>query len=166
MKVYCLVEFKNQFEKLKKNNSYKDLEKDIISNFFGKNTKDFFGNGARLNGTNDAPFIKKRIAGSSGWRFYYLLLIKDDRIYLMYLHPKTGSDGASTTTKEYEKSLYNEVLSCIKSNDLYTVTVSGNKLKFKHNLIKDADKKNMEELVEPIEAAIEQDKEPPVNRLK
>jgi hypothetical protein len=58
MEIYCLEDFKSEFLKLKKNNSYRDLEKLIITSFFGKKSTDFFRIGTRLNGTNEAPFIR------------------------------------------------------------------------------------------------------------
>ena len=36
MKVFCLTQFKTEFEKLLKSNSYKDLEKQIIDFFLAK----------------------------------------------------------------------------------------------------------------------------------
>lgn len=131
MKVFCLTEFKTEFEKLLKSNSYKDLEKQIIDFFFGKTPAEFFGSGRRLNGTNDIPFIKMRLEGRSGYRFYYLLIIKNDELYLMFLHPKTGPNRAENITKDFKKTIYNSVLTAIKNNDLFEVSVDKNKLLFK-----------------------------------
>lgn len=151
MEIYCLKEFKSHFEKLKKNNSYQRIEKEIIENFFGKKPSDFFKMGAKITGTPDIPFIKKRISGSGGWRFYYLLIIKGGKIYLMYLHPKTGTMGFENIGVNFEKQLYEEVLASIKSNDLYKVSVIEGVLVFKHNLIEKEDLKIMNKLVHPIE---------------
>lgn len=139
MNVYCLSEFKSQYEKLKKNNSYRDLEGEIISTFFNKNPVDFFLNGAKITGPHDMPFIKKRIKGRGGWRFYYLLFVKDGNLYLMFLHPKRGSEGAENVNDDFEKLIYKDVLNCIKSNDLFTVTVSEKSLVFEHNLLTSKD---------------------------
>ncbi len=150
MEIYCLQEFKTQFDKLKKKGSYKGIESEIIDNFFGKNPLDFFKNGAKITGTNDIPFIKKRVTGRGGWRFYYLLMVKKEKLYLMYLHPKRGSEGAENITDEFEKQIYTEVLSSIKSDDLYTVTNVNGKLQFKHHLLEKEDVAKMAELVKPI----------------
>jgi len=131
MKVFCLTEFKDEFEKLLKSNSYKDLEKQIIDFFFGKKPDEFFGTGRRLNGTNEIPFIKMRLEGRSGYRFYYLLIIKNDELYLMFLHPKTGPNKADNITKDFKKIIYNAVLIAIKDNNLFEVSVSNSKLQFK-----------------------------------
>jgi hypothetical protein len=74
MNIYCLQDFKSQFEKLKKNKSYRDLQPEIIKTFFSNNSSEFFKNGIQLNDDPFMPFIKKRIAGRGGWRFYYLVL--------------------------------------------------------------------------------------------
>lgn len=40
MIIFCLDEFKNQFEKLIRNNSYSSIEIDIIEYFFNKNIQE------------------------------------------------------------------------------------------------------------------------------
>lgn len=42
MIIFCLDEFKNQFEKLIRNNSYSSIEIDIIEYFFNKNIQELF----------------------------------------------------------------------------------------------------------------------------
>lgn len=72
-----------------------------------------------------------RLEGRSGYRFYYLLIIKNDELYLMFLHPKTGPNRAENITKDFKKTIYNSVLTAIKNNDLFEVSVDKNKLLFK-----------------------------------
>jgi hypothetical protein len=130
MKIFCLEDFKVQFEKLKKKNSYSSIEDDIIEYFFDKEIHQL-SSGTRLNNSDDAPYIKKRLNGSGGFRIYFLLLIKDENIYLMFLHPKTGSLGYENITDDSKALLYKKVLECIKTNNLYDVSVEKNKLVFK-----------------------------------
>lgn len=87
MTILCLEDFKVQFEKLKKNNSYMSIEKDIIEYFFNKDIQ-LLASGTRLNNSDDTPYIKKRLNGSGGFRTYFLLVIKNEKVYLMFLHPK------------------------------------------------------------------------------
>lgn len=131
MTVYCLEDFKVQFDKLKRKNSYKSLEKDILNYFFanGKEITAFL-EGTRLNGSSEIPYIKKRLRGSGGWRFYYLIVIKNESLYLMFFHPKTGSDGAENIADDFKASIYKKVLNCIKSNNLYEVKKDQEKLIF------------------------------------
>ena len=90
---------------MKSKRSYKSIEGDLVAYFGGKTVKEL-ASGVRLNHSIDAPFIKKRIGGRGGFRFYFLLLIKGDCLYLMYVHPKSGSMGASNITDASKASLY------------------------------------------------------------
>jgi hypothetical protein len=130
MKIFCLEEFKAQFEKLISKRSYRNLEGEIINYFFGKDVSALM-NGTRLNNSNETPYIKKRLNGSGGYRTYYLLVIKDDSLYLMFVHPKTGSLGASNITDESKSALYKIVLEAIRDNNLYEMEVKSGKLNFK-----------------------------------
>ncbi len=130
MTIHCIEDFKVQFEKLKKNNSYSSIEKDIIEYFFGKVMQQL-ASGTRLNNSDDTPYIKKRLNGSAGFRVYFLLLIKDEKVYLMFLHPKTGSLGFENITDESKALLYKNVLVCIKTNNLFDLNVENDKIVFK-----------------------------------
>jgi len=132
MTIFCLEDFKAQFEKLKKKNSYAAIEGDIINYFFDKEITQLIS-GTRLNNSHDIPYIKKRLNGSGGFRVYFLLVIKDGKIYLMFLHPKTGSLGYENITDDSKARLYKKVLESIKTNNLYNVTGNKNKLIFKKN---------------------------------
>ena len=129
MKIFCIEDFKIGFEKLKKNNSYSSIEKDIIEYFFNKDIQELIS-GTRLNNSDTTPYIKKRLKGRGGFRVYFLVIIKEETLYLMYLHPKTGSSGYENITDESKAFLYKKVLDCIKNNNLFMVTVENNKLVF------------------------------------
>lgn len=131
MTIFCLEEFKVEFEKLMRKNSYQTLEQDLITYFFNKSKTELLS-GTRLNNSEDTPYIKKRLNGSGGFRCYFLLIIKDDCLYLMFVHPKTGSLGYDNITDESKAALYKKILACIKSNNLYKVELNngGGKLVF------------------------------------
>jgi hypothetical protein len=129
MIILCLDEFKNEFEKLIRNNSYSSIEIDIIEYFFNKNIQEL-SSGIRLNNSDTIPFIKKRIKGRGGYRFYFLLIIKDEKLYLLFVHPKSGSLGFENIADELKTLLYKKVLECIKSDNLFSVTVNKEKLIF------------------------------------
>jgi hypothetical protein len=129
MIILCLDEFKNEFEKLIRNNSYSSIEIDIIEYFFNKNIQEL-SSGIRLNNSDTIPFIKKRIKGRGGYRFYFLLIIKDEKLYLLFVHPKSGSLGFENIADELKTALYKQVLECIKSDNLFAVTVNKEKLIF------------------------------------
>lgn len=105
MNIFCLEEFKIAFEKMKSKKSYKSIEKDIIDYFFDKSVEEL-SSGTRLNNNNEIPYIKKRLNGSGGFRVYFLLIIKDEKLYLMFIHPKTGTLGSENITDESKADLY------------------------------------------------------------
>ena len=126
MNIFCLSEFKVEFEKLKSKNSYNSIEQDIIDYFFGNSVQDLC-TGTRLNNSSTTPYIKKRINGRGGFRFYFLIIIKDENVFLMFVHPKTGSLGYENITDESKAYLYKKVLNCIKTNDLFELTLNSDK---------------------------------------
>ena len=128
MVIYCLEDFKVEFEKLISKNSYKSLQKEIINYFFDKTVQDL-ASGTRLNGDSETPYIKKRLKGSGGFRCYFLLVLKNEDLYLMFVHPKTGSMGSSNINDESKAYLYKKVLDCIKSDDLYVLSLDDSKKK-------------------------------------
>lgn len=132
MDLYCIEDFKIEFEKLKSKKSYSTIEQDIFEYFFEKSSEDI-ASGVRLNHSIDAPYIKKRLRGRGGFRIYFLLLIKDNSVYLMFIHPKTGSLGSDNITDESKAYLYKKVLDSIGSNELYKLTLykKGMKIIFK-----------------------------------
>jgi hypothetical protein len=118
MQIFCIDEFKAEFEKLISKKQYSSLEKEIIDYFFNKNTDELLS-GTRLNNSNETPYIKKRLRGKGGFRLYFLVIVKNENLYLMFVHPKTGPFGASNITDESKALLYKQVLTAIKNNYLY-----------------------------------------------
>ena len=132
MNIFCLAEFKVEFEKLKSKNSYSSIESDMIDYFFNKTVEEL-STGTRLNNSSTTPYIKKRINGRGGFRFYFLLIIKDENLFLMFVHPKAGSLGNENITDESKAYLYKKVLECIKANELFELTLDlhGNHIIFR-----------------------------------
>jgi len=128
MKIYCLDDFKVEFEKLISKKPYRSLQKEIINYFFGKNVQEL-SSGTRLNGNSTNPYIKKRLKGSGGFRSYFLLILKNEDLYLMFVHPKTGPMGSSNIDDESKAYLYKKVFNCIKSDDLYVLSLDNSKKK-------------------------------------
>ena len=122
MEIFCLEDFKIEFEKLTSKRSYKILQQEIINYFFNKTVEELCS-GTRLNNSDETPYIKKRLGGRGGYRAYFLLIVKDERLYLMFVHPKTGSMGSDNINDESKAYLYKKVLNCIITRDLYRVEV-------------------------------------------
>jgi hypothetical protein len=135
MAIFCIEEFKAEYDKLNKNNSYSTLEKDLIDYFFDKPIEQLLS-GSRLNGSNENPYIKKRLKGSGGYRFYFLVIVKDNNLYLLFVHPKTGSLGFDNVTDESKAYLYKTVLDAIKNKKYYRLEVVDEKISFiKHTIV-------------------------------
>ena len=128
MELYCLEDFKVEFEKLKSKKSYRTIEQEIINYFFYK-TAEQLRSGIRLNHSVEFPYIKKRLGGRGGFRVYFLLMIKNNSVYLMFVHPKTGSQGSDNITDESKAYLYKKVLECIQSKCLYKLFLYESKKK-------------------------------------
>lgn len=126
MEFYCLEDFKVEFVKLKSKKSYRTIEQETINYFFYKPVEQF-RSGTRLNHSVEVPYIKKRLGGRGGFRVYFLLVIKKESIYLMFVHPKTGSQGSDNITDESKAYLYKKVLECIQSEDLYELSLDESK---------------------------------------
>ncbi len=123
MEIYCIEDFKIEFEKLISKKSYSSLNQDIIDYFFGKSFQELCS-GTRLNNSDDIPYIKKRLNGRGGFRVYFLLIMKDENLYLLFVHPKTGSMGSENINDESKAYLYKKILNCIKTGDLYKVEIN------------------------------------------
>ncbi len=126
MKIFCLEDFKVEFEKLSSKKSYRDIEREIISYFFEKPIEDF-ESGVRLNNRDDFPYIKKRLKGRGGYRCYFLMVLKNDCLYLMFVHPKTGTSGSRNITDESKTYLYKKVFKSIQNQDLYALNLDEGK---------------------------------------
>ena len=130
MKFFCLEDFKVEFEKLISKKAYSTLEQNLINYFFGKSAQELCS-GTRLNNSDKTPYIKKRLKGSGGYRFYFLLILKDESLYFMFVHPKTGPMGTINITDESKAYLYKKILGCIKTNDLYKIENLNKKIIFR-----------------------------------
>lgn len=123
MLYYCIQEFKEAIDKLKKNNSYRDIEREVSRFLFIENaSSDDFRTGTNLNLSLETPFIKKRLKGRGGYRIYFLLIIKDDKLFLVFIHPKTGSFGSENIKHSFKAEIYKKVVDCIENGNYYSVT--------------------------------------------
>lgn len=105
MEICCLSEFKQQYNKLLKKKSYSSVSSEIYHFFYNKEIEDFRNIGANINNDIKRPFIKKRLKGRGGFRLYYYLYIKNDEVYLAFVHPKTGSLGIENINDDFKIDL-------------------------------------------------------------
>ncbi|TRW23550.1 hypothetical protein FMM05_12880 [Flavobacterium zepuense] len=129
MNIYCLPEFVTEFDKLIKNNSYSFIETEIIKSYFNISFEEA-KKGHVLNASQQAPFIKRRLKGSGGARLYLTAILKDEDIYLAFVHPKSGSAGYENINDGKKSQLQKDVLDSILTKDFYKVSVNGKSLSF------------------------------------
>lgn len=126
MKLFSTQEFKNEFEKLIKKNSYKYLSAELISFYFEKEITSCL-DGTKLNGHSKNPFIKKRLGGSGGARLYLIAVIANDSIYFSFIHAKSGALGYENISNTKKTQLLNDVVNAIIDNNLFEVSCCENK---------------------------------------
>ncbi len=129
MRIYCTAEFRAEYIRLIGKNQYKDIEAVIKDYFIGKELQEVLS-GTRLNNSDTVPFIKKRLEGKGGYRIYFLIIIKDENVYLAHIHPKTGPYGKSNIDKTYQHAILNILKNKIVNNDLFELVYNNDNLSF------------------------------------
>lgn len=130
--VFCLKTFEEEFKRLMKKESYNDLEQVLIDFFFSDmSSVDKLRTGRKLNTFPGVDYIKHDLKGRGGFRCYYTLYISDNKVYLMYVHPKKGTQGSENTTKDARSEFFKELTIAKKNNDLLSMTVENESLVFK-----------------------------------
>ena len=120
MEVCCTEEFKTEIEKLRKNSSYADIEA-ALAEAYCDVTFEEANTGDLLSVMPGMNYLKKRVEGRGGYRFYLLAVVKGEKIYLGFVLPKTGRYGADNVTLEKKKAILKELLAAIRSQQLYRV---------------------------------------------
>lgn len=123
MKLYCLPEFKIEYQKIKKNKKYPDIEEVFRDSFFDKSFEDC-AHGDMLYGPVELPFLKKRVPDAGGYRFYFLACPETKCIYFTHVHPKTGPLGYENVGPKYKKEIHNNALQAFKDGSILTVSTN------------------------------------------
>lgn len=131
MTFYCLEEFFHTFKKLKKNNSYKDIEKALIKGLLTKSVDHITKGGVCLNGNRERPLVKSRPNGSSGYRVIYLTIVCDDKVYMGSIYSHKGSKGIKDISDSKLKDVYAQLIDAAAGKiPIYEVSFEGNELNF------------------------------------
>lgn len=75
-------------------------------------------------------FLKLRVKGRSSYRFYYLMIVRGENIYLGHLHPKTGKYGTENITQEAEHDILADIQRALHSRDLYRLSHTDSQISF------------------------------------
>lgn len=113
MTVYLTEEFISEVKLLLKKKSHSDCEVAIIESIYLKTKEEIISTGSpkRLGGNpSKSPFIRKRISPpsgskSSGYRLYFWMMIEEDNVYLLFIHPKSGRRSGTNITPQKQKEL-------------------------------------------------------------
>ena len=124
MDFYCIPEFEFEFNSLCLKNNYSNLPNLLFDEF---NSIDI--NGLK-SGTNLLPgkgiyYIKRRIAGSSGYRVYYVIDEKNNKVYFGFIHPKTGPEGIANIGHKFKIANFKSIFVAMKNGDLKKVKFMG-----------------------------------------
>ena len=134
MKIFFTTEFINIVLDLLKSKNHKDIEIELISNLFNKSIDTIISGIDRLSGDGkNSLFIKKRIGHkhkgkSSGYRIYAWVIIKDNDLFIMYIHPKTGKYKKVNVSLEKKKELVKTYKQAKQNNEFIEVCLSENKI--------------------------------------
>ncbi|MES2826681.1 MAG: hypothetical protein V4687_00935 [Bacteroidota bacterium] len=111
-----------------KNNSYKDLKQLLIDEVLEESAPR--KHCAKISGTPQIPYLKKRLGGRSGYRLYCLLVEFDGKLFLAEIYPKTGSKGIATIDAKEEKRLFELLKTSIVSGDTMQVKLKNDEIVF------------------------------------
>lgn len=124
MKLFCTKEIVDSIKKLEKNNSYKDLRRELYLFFINAKKSNSYYSGTRLNGSSPNPFIKKRLEGSGGYRLYFYIILTKKTLILSSIHPKTGKEGRENLSSFEIKKSQENCLRGLEGNDLFTINLN------------------------------------------
>ena len=136
MKVFCTGNFLSIINNLEKKNNYSNILIDVCLYFSDKNieelhiTKDILRNSPGISSIN-----KYRIPNSSigigkrgSYRCISMCNVKNDKIFIDFIYPKTGSEGSDNVTKEGIKEIAINITNSIQSGDIYEVDLKNEQI--------------------------------------
>lgn len=135
MDIFVTDEFIHEVKSILKNNSHCDCESALINSIFTQSIEEIKLNGCKRLGGNPekSPFLRKRIEGtstgkSSGYRLYFWLMVMEENIYLLFIHPKTGKRSGSNLTTEKQNELVKTFISSRDNSTFIKVELKNNKI--------------------------------------
>ena len=137
MVVYCTFRFFNDIENLKKNKSYSSIMKDVCDYFKDKSTaelhitKDIIQSSSNIYSLNKFRIINclSNKGKSSSYRCLCGVFLKEDRVILDTIYPKTGSDSIDNLSKEKYKEIAKNIRDSIGANKIYLIDIENGKFK-------------------------------------
>jgi len=135
MEIFVTDEFIEEVKSILKANSHSDCEVELINSIFTQSIDVIKQSGCkRLGGDpSKSPFLRKRIESSgtgksSGYRLYFWLMVLEENVYLLYIHPKTGRKSGSNLTTAKQKELVQTFVNSKKNSTFIKVELKKNKI--------------------------------------
>lgn len=137
MQVFCTFHFYNQITTLQKKNNYANIIADICEYFSNKNieelhqTKDLLVHVPGVYSLNKyrIPNSSTGVGKSGSYRCICACTVKDNKVYLDYIYPKTGSEGIENLTKQTYKNIAKNISSSISESKIYTIDLAKRQFK-------------------------------------
>ena len=137
MNIYVTKEFLSETKLIIKDKSHYNLEADLIDSICNKTIDEVRSIGTkRLGGQADKnPFLRKRVGSensgkSSGYRLYFWLFIKEENVFLLFIHPKTGRRSATKISNEKQKELVKTFKSSRENKEFLEIELDNEKNHF------------------------------------
>ena len=93
-----------------KSKAHSDCEQAIIDAIYQSTMDEIVqvGNTKKIGGTEDTPFVRKRLEGmgtgsSGGYRLYLWAFKVNDDIHLLFIHPKKGRRSSTNLSKKGQR---------------------------------------------------------------
>lgn len=118
MDIFFTKECGKNLKKICKNPSHEHLLTELYDFFQDKNSQEKWQTGYRISqGPNGGLFLKDRIEGSGGYRFYFLVTVSEEDVTISSFYPKKGKYSKDDlSTKEVKESLKSAIQSKTNCN--------------------------------------------------
>jgi len=136
MEFFFTEEFISEFKKIIKGKEHKDLESLFIDEILEKTFDEILYTGTtKQSGDNtNSLYIKKRIGKKKsgkrgGYRSYISVLIKNQQLYFIFIHPKTGRRAMVKLETEKEIVLIKKLKEDKENNNLIEICLNDERSK-------------------------------------
>jgi len=131
MRIFCTFKFNERISELQKKNNYANILNDVCDFFKGKNlaelhiTRDILQNAAGTFSLNKYRISNSSIgAGKSGsYRCICVCKVKEEKVYIDFIYPKTGADGADNLLASAYKECVKNITAAILEKKLYKLDI-------------------------------------------
>ena len=136
MDFFTTEEFIIEVTKLLKSKSHFDCEIEIISSILSSNIEQIKNIACKRIGgdANKSPFLRKNVETSNGgksggYRLYFWLMVQDEDVFLLFIHPKKGRYSSPNITPKKQIELVQTFKSSRESDRFIKIELNETKNK-------------------------------------